>query len=68
MNSLSIIKKGFTYRCRQQQVVGHSHQVVRIQEKRVCRPITSSSHVFTNPEYTKTEVFSMIFVVCLDLF
>ena len=34
---MNFIKKGFTYRCRQQQVVGHFHQVVHIQEKRVCR-------------------------------
>ena len=28
------------------------------------RPITSSSHVFANPEFTKPEFFSMKFVVC----
>ena len=30
--------------------------------------ITSSLHVFTNPESMKPELFSMEFVVCFDLF
>ena len=29
--------------------------------------ITSSSHVFTNPESTKPDFFSMKFVICFDL-
>ena len=35
---------------------------------REMRPLTSSSHVFTNPESTKPDFFPMKFVLCFDLF